>query len=174
MYGLMHIYYGEGKGKTTASMGLALRCAGCGGKVLIMQCMKRDNSGERYVLERLSQITLWKTYPFVKFSFQMDVLEKQQAKTWYTKQFLEIVEIVQTGAYQMLVMDELLSCIRCGFLEESLVLSFLNQKPKELEVVITGRDPSEKLLEKADYVTEMVKRKHPYDKGIVARRGVEF
>lgn len=174
MVGLVHIYCGTGKGKTTAAMGLALRCAGYGGRVLLMQFMKRDNSGERRILAQLPQVTLWETYPAAKFSFQMNATECAQAAAWYTAQFQQIVKVIQQGGYRMLVLDELLSCIRCGFLDESLVVNFLQQKPEELEVVITGRDLSEKLVTQADYVTEMTKWKHPYDQGIPARQGVEF
>ena len=74
----------------------------------------------------------------------------------------------------MLVLDELLSCITCGFLPEQIVLDFLENRPETLEVVITGRDPSAALLERADYVTEMTLRKHPYEKGISARKGIEY
>ena len=145
MSGLVHIYCGDGKGKTTAAMGLAVRCAGWQKRVLVAQLMKQDNSGERRILEQLPQVTLWQTYPSAKFSFRMTDAEKQAAAEWYTAQFRKIAETVQHGAYAMLVLDELLSCITCGF-----------------------------LLERADYVTEMTLRKHPYEKGISARKGIEY
>ncbi|MFR6496163.1 MAG: cob(I)yrinic acid a,c-diamide adenosyltransferase [Ruminococcus sp.] len=105
-----------------------------------------------------------------KFSFRMTDAEKQAAAEWYTAQFRKIAETVQHGAYAMLVLDELLSCITCGFLPEQLVLDFLENRPEALEVVITGRDPSAALLERADYVTEMtlgnipMKRASPHEK----------
>ena len=161
MSGLVHIYCGDGKGKTTAAMGLAVRCAGWQKRVLVAQLMKQDNSGERRILEQLPQVTLWQTYPSAKFSFRMTDAEKQAAAEWYTAQFRKIAETVH-------------SCITCGFLPEQLVLDFLENRPEALEVVITGRDPSAALLERADYVTEMTLRKHPYEKGISARKGIEY
>ena len=140
MSGLVHIYCGDGKGKTTAAMGLAVRCAGWQERVLVAQLMKQDNSGERRILEQLPQVTLWQTYPSAKFSFRMTDAEKQAAAEWYTAQFRKIAETLQHGAYAMLVLDELLSCITCGFLPEQLVLDFLENRPEALEVVITGRD----------------------------------
>ena len=173
MSGLVHIYCGDGKGKTTAAMGLAVRCAGWQKRVLVAQLMKQDNSGERRILEQLPQVTLWQTIPAQSFRRMTDA-EKQAAAEWYTAQFRKIAETVQHGAYAMLVLDELLSCITCGFLPEQLVLDFLENRPEALEVVITGRDPSAALLERADYVTEMTLRKHPYEKGISARKGIEY
>ena len=83
MYGLIHIYCGEGKGKTTAAMGLAVRCVGQNGTVLVVQFMKQDTSGERKALHMLPGVHLWKTYPSAKFSFQMTDAEKNAAAAWY-------------------------------------------------------------------------------------------
>lgn len=174
MSGLVHVYCGDGKGKTTAAMGLALRCAGWQKAVLVAQFMKQDHSGERRILEQLPQVTLWETYPSAKFSFRMTAEEKQAAAAWYRMQFREIVNTIQQGSFRLLVLDELLSCISCGFLPEQEVLDFVESRPEELEVVITGRNPSPALLERADYVTEMLPRKHPYEKGISARKGIEY
>mgnify|MGYP002228941647 CR=1 FL=1 len=77
--------------------------------------MKQDNSGERRILEQLPQVTLWETYPDAKFSFRMTPAEKAEAARWYTGQFRRITEAVQGGTYRMLILDELLSCISCGF-----------------------------------------------------------
>lgn len=74
----------------------------------------------------------------------------------------------------MLILDELLSCISCGFLPEETVLAFLDSRPENLEVVMTGRNPSPALAERADYLTEMCLRKHPYEAGISARKGIEY
>ena len=81
MSGLVHLYCGDGKGKTTAAMGLAVRCAGWQERVLVVQLMKQDNSGERRILEQLPQVTLWETYPDAKFSFRMTPAERQRRLT---------------------------------------------------------------------------------------------
>lgn len=174
MYGLIHIYCGEGKGKTTAAMGLAVRCAGQNGTVLVVQFMKQDTSGERKALHMLPGVHLWETYPSAKFSFQMTDAEKNAAAAWYQTMFQQLAEAVETGSVQMLILDEVFSCISCGFLPESALLAFLEHRPPHLEVVMTGRNPGAVFVERADYVTEMVCRKHPYQKGIAARRGVEY
>ena len=174
MSGLVHLYCADGKGKTTAAMGLAVRCAGWQERVLVVQLMKQDNSGERRILEQLPQVTLWETYPDAKFSFRMTLAEKAEAAHWYTGQFRRITEAVHGGTYRMLILDELLSCISCGFLPEETVLAFLDSRPENLEVVMTGRNPSPALAERADYLTEMCLRKHPYEEGISARKGIEY
>ncbi len=173
MESLVHLYYGEGKGKTTAAMGLALRCAGTGGKVLIFQFLKGE-SGERQSLATLPEVTLWKNYPNVKFTFRMTPEEKEAATQWYTEQFRKLWQTLSEESFQMVVLDEILGAIHAGLFPESLLLSFLQQRPKETELVLTGRNPSDALLQYADYATEMVKQKHPFDQGVPARRGIEY
>lgn len=174
MAGMVHLYCGDGKGKTTAAMGLAMRCAGWGEKVLVMQLMKRDNSGERRILEQFSQVTLWETYPDAEFSFRMNEARRQAASAWYVAEFQKMMRLVQNGTYRLVLLDEVISCISVGFLPEEMVLDFLDKRPPMTEVVITGRNPGEALLKRADYITEMVKQKHPFDVEIAARKGIEF
>lgn len=97
MSGLVHLYCGDGKGKTTAAMGLAVRCAGWQERVLVVQLMKQGNSGERRILEQLPQVTLWETYPDAKFSFRMTPAEKAEAARWYTGQFRRITGQCRAG-----------------------------------------------------------------------------
>lgn len=172
--GLIHIYCGDGKGKTTCAMGLAIRCAGQGGKVLCFQFLKGDNSGERRILEKLENVTLMSCYENVKFTSRMNEEEKEQAKAFYSNRFNEIIDRVNTGMYDLLILDEIMAALNAGFLEESRVLEFLQNKPDTLEVVLTGRNPDEALFALADYVTEMKLRKHPYERGITARRMIEW
>ena len=100
--------------------------------------------------------------------------EKAEAAIGYQKQWQSLLEQVNQTTYQMLILDELLSCISTGFLPLEMVLNGIQQLPKELEVVITGRNPDEKLLAIADYITEMKNIRHPYEKHIAARKGIEF
>ena len=104
----------------------------------------------------------------------MTAQEKADAAVGYQQQFAEIVQLVQQKKYGMLILDEIMSCISCGFLPLETVLQFLQTKPPELEVVLTGRNPDAQLLELADYVSEICSRKHPYERGISARKGIEF
>ncbi len=172
--GLVHIYCGDGKGKTTCAVGLMIRCAGQGGRVLCFQFLKGDNSGERRILEKLEKVTLMSCYGKVKFTSKMNEEEKLEAKTFYQNRFQQIITMVQQKEYDLLVLDEIMAAISAGFLEEKEVVRFLQNKPVTLEVVMTGRNPGEELLKLADYVTEMKMCKHPYEKGISARRMIEW
>jgi len=169
--GLMHIYCGNGKGKTTAALGLALRASGSGLKVVFAQFMKARDTGELNALPRLLNVTVMRAKPISKFSFQMDEKEKEEVRQSHAAFILEIKKVME-GA-DLLVLDEAVGAVARGLLDEDLLLELLDTRPPHLEVVLTGRDPSEELLRRADYVSEMVKRKHPFDRGIPAREGIE-
>ena len=172
--GCIHIYYGNGKGKTTCAMGLAVRAAGCGKKVLIIQFMKTGRSSEIAMLESLPGIEIMDAPRMTKFSFKMTDEERQEMLAADNAVLAEIESKVSVGGYDLLVMDECLGSCHKGFLDEQLLIDFLRNKPEHLEVVMTGRHPDDTLIELADYVTEMHKVKHPYDNGIRARKGIEF
>ena len=172
--GLIHIYHGEGKGKTTAAIGLAVRAAGNGNQVLIAQFLKGSPSGEVKVLQSTAGITLMRCEELKKFSWDMTEEEKQQVRCQHDDMVRTVIEQSNNGLCDLLVLDEAVGACGSGLLSEEKLLTFLQEKPDGLEVVLTGRGPSERLLEIADYVTEMHKEKHPYDKGIMARKGVEF
>lgn len=170
--GLVHIYCGDGKGKTTAAMGLALRMAGCGRQVLITQFFKNGSSSELKPLRQLENVTMMhcSTVPgrFVNLSEQQREIAKQD----YSRLLSEV--LTAAAGYDLLVLDEVISAYNHGAVERDLLVRFLQSKPEKLEIVLTGRNPAPELLESADYVTEMKKVKHPFDKGIMARKGIEF
>ena len=172
--GLIHIYCGDGKGKTTAAIGLAVRHAGFGGKVVLAQFLKVGTSSECRALAKLGNITMLAANPSSKFSFQMTEEEKQECSAAIGRTFAAATSFAVREGATLLVLDEVCAAISCGFLPEGEVLAFLDGKPDDLEVVMTGRNPSEALQERADYITEMVKRRHPFDKGIGARKGIEL
>lgn len=171
--GLIHLYCGDGKGKTTAAMGLALRSIGRHKKVVIAQFLKDGTSGECQFLSRQEGVTLLAANPVGKFSFAMTEAEKQQTKEAIVRMFEAATQYAVRENAFLLVMDEVCAAITCGFLEEEKVLSFLQQKPDTLEVAMTGREPSARLQAQADYISEVCKRKHPFDRGIMAREGIE-
>lgn len=171
--GLMHIYCGEGKGKTTCSVGLTVRACGFGLHVLFMQFLKPGTSSELNVLRELPGIDVFHMTPTKKFSFQMTEEEKQEARENNRREFGEMVNMLTGDHYDMLVMDECLGAIEAGLMDEQVVLDFLKNRPEQLEVVLTGRYPSKALEEMADYVSRIDKVKHPFDKGIPARAGIE-
>ncbi len=169
---MLHIYCGDGKGKTTCSMGLAVRAAGHGRKVVVAQFLKGCNSGERAVLEHLPTVTCIPVPETIKFVFAMTEEEKAATRAQMTAAFEQAVAESKDG--DLLVLDELCSAISTGMVSLEPVLAFLDNRPEQLEVVITGRDPAPELQERADYITEMCKVKHPFDKGANAREGVEW
>ena len=173
--GLIHIYCGDGKGKTTAAMGLAIRAAGREKKVFITQFLKSGKSGELVSLEKLKEyITFLPGRPVNKFVWNMNDEEKMEAKREHTARFKEIKDIIKNEDYDLLILDEIIETINNGFIELNEVIDFLKNKPETLEVVMTGRDPKEELIELANYVTEMQCIKHPFKEGIPSRVGIEL
>lgn len=171
--GLVHIYCGNGKGKTTTGMGLCVRAAGYGYKVLIYQFMKNNRTSERKVLETVDNITIINGLEEEKFSFQMTEEEKAQRRIFYAGQLSMVEKLAREGDYDVLFLDEVIYTIRAGLLDEKRVTDFLDHKPEKLEVIMTGQNPGEELIRRADYVSEICMRKHPFEKGIGARDGIE-
>ncbi len=167
---MLHIYCGDGKGKTTAAVGLALRCAGADKKVLFCQFMKDGTSSELKYLEMLPRITVRRGYIMPKFSFQMNEEERQKAKEGFNRELEKIKELALN--YDLLVLDEIISCINVGFLSLESVTELLNSFKGE--IALTGREPAQPLIDMADYVSEVKKIKHPFDKNVPARKGIEF
>lgn len=173
MFGLIHIYCGDGKGKTTAAVGLAVRCAGRGNKVLLVQFLKSRDSGELYSLAKLPDIEVMRGKESKKFTFQMNEEEKHALLIEHKKMFEQVLAKIKNGGYSLLILDEVIGALNAKVFEMPKLIEFLRHKPENLEVVLTGRNPAPELVEIADYVSEMRKVKHPMDKGIMAREGIE-
>ena len=141
--GLIHLYHGDGKGKTTAAMGLAVRALGCGRRVVIVQFLKGGATGE---LEPLQTLAL-----------QTENLRRALAEP-----------------ADLLILDEACAAWNLNMVDRELLQNAVLHKPAEQELAMTGRDPAPWMLDAADYITEMCCRRHPYEKGIPARKGVEF
>ena len=171
---MVHIYYGDGKGKTTAAIGLAVRAAGSRMKVLFVQFLKTEFSGERHTLSHTENISLTFCPLELNFTYNMTEDEKAKASVTFRKLFDDSVRTVLTQKYDMIVLDEIFSAINANMVSEGALYEFVSNAPKNLEVVLTGHDPSQKLLDIADYVTHMKKIKHPYETGVPARFGIEF
>lgn len=171
--GLIHIYCGNGKGKTTTAMGLCTRAAGYGMKVLIYQFMKNNKTSERKILEQVENITFVDGLEVEKFSFLMTEEEKKERREFYLNQFRKVTAMAESEGYQMLFLDEIIYTIGAGLFDEAVLIQYLKNKPEHLEVIMTGQNPGCGLVELADYVSEIKKVKHPYDKGIASRYGIE-
>ncbi len=171
MQGLIQVYYGNGKGKTTAALGQALRAAGRDKSVFIVQFMKKWDYGELHSIEMIPQITI-KTFGTKAFVYkgkakQIDYQEAEKA-------FAEGVQAARSNQYDMIIFDELNVAVDFGLLSLKKVLDFLEQRPEEVEIIITGRNAPQEIIDRADLVTEMREIKHPYQKGIQARMGIEY
>lgn len=171
---MIHVYFGDGKGKTTAAVGLAARAAGSRMKVLFVQFLKTEFSGERHVLSHTENVSLTFCPIELKFTFEMDEKEKQQASKVFKGIFDSSVTTALTERYDMVVLDEIFDIINHDMVCEAEVYEFITNAPKSMEIVMTGHNPPERFIEVADYVTEFKKIKHPYDKGITGRIGIEF
>lgn len=169
---MIHLYYGDGKGKTTAACGLAVRAAGSGMRVLFVQFFKNGKSSEIAVLEAVPNITV--KIPetcFGRFKKLTDE-QKRELSAVYAETLGEV--IFEAGNYDLIVLDESVSTYGHGMFGQADLVGFLRAEGEKREIVLTGRNPAPELLDAADYATEMRKEKHPYDRGIHARRGIEF
>lgn len=171
--GLIHIYCGDGKGKTTAAIGLAVRCAGHGNHVLIVQFLKSRPTGELKSLALLPNIEVMRGKETAKFTFQMNDEEKSEVKREHLELFEKVKQKCADELIDLLIFDEVIGACNTGVFDQGALINFLKNKPEELEVVLTGRNPAPELVELADYVSEVCKRKHPFERGIPARKGVE-
>lgn len=174
--GLIHLYMGSGKGKTTAAVGLAARAAGYGRRVLFAQFLKGSPSGEVSSLEALGVCVLRSEISKGFFKF-MAAEEQETFRAEQKRLFNEVRRLVSEDVPQpagLLVMDEALDALALGLLDDGELQDFISRKPDALELVFTGREAPSWLEERADYITDMRKVKHPYDRGIGAREAVEY
>ena len=172
--GLVHIYTGNGKGKTTAAVGLATRALGQGFKVVYTHFMKRpDLYGYHEIdsLKKLGATIMGFTggHPFFDKSLKAEDLTQQIADA-----LAYISEYWKNSPPDLLIMDEILITVRDGFLDEANLITFIESKPASTELVLTGRGATPGLIGKANYVSEINKVKHPFDEGIPGRKGIEF
>lgn len=179
MSGLIHLYIGNGKGKTTAAVGLSVRAVGRDKQVLFAQFLKSSFTGELRSLERLGVRVIRSTLA-LGFTHQMNEETKARCRAEQGQILGRIQEALYgetrgagTEEPDLVVLDEVLDAVNTGMLDEGDLRSLVETKPSALELVLTGRNPPAWLLDAADYVSEIKKVKHPYDRGIPARIGVE-
>lgn len=174
MQGMIHLYTGEGKGKTTAAVGLAVRAAGNGKRVCFGQFMKGNVTGEVTLLSVMEGIQICRLPKNFGFANQMSREEKAEITAIHTQMLKKMAGLAKDGLIDVLVMDELTYVYTYELIDTSMLTDFLRNKPDKLEIVITGRNPIPLLYEVADYITDMQCVRHPYEKGIAAREGIEF
>jgi len=172
--GLIHIYCGDGKGKTTAAMGLGMRAAGRDKKVLLTQFLKDNETGELNSIEKLgANFEVFKGIPVNKFFKFMSLKEQIETRKEHEERFREVTKKAIDEEVDLLILDEIIASTNLSLVPLAELITFLENKPTGLEVVLTGRNPDEKLVELADYVSEIKAVKHPYSKGINSRIGIE-
>ena len=176
--GLIQIYTGDGKGKTTAAFGLALRVAGHGGKALIYQFLKPDTLelGERNVLESHCEgiVVKWLDEPWDMFESMKDEEQIQRVRNSIHSVMQELETAAHEKYYDLIILDEIVFCLDLGLASMDDVRNLIKNRSKRVEVVLTGRKASAELIDLADLVTEMRLIKHPYDNGVQARKGIEY
>lgn len=174
MNGLTHVYCGDGKGKTTAAIGLGVRACGSGKRVLLVQFLKGNGSSELTALRQLPNFPVLPAPGNIKFTFEMTKQELDETAVLCTARLREAVSTAAAQGSDMLILDEVFGAISCNLLPNEMLVELIKNKPQKLELVLTGRDPKPEVLELADYISEIKKVKHPFDKDIPARRGIEF
>lgn len=176
--GLVQIYTGDGKGKTTAAFGLALRAAGCGNRVLIYQFLKPPTLelGERRAVERAglpirveSLESRWHLFRSLH-----SAQDRAAAGAAVREALDRLTELAARKEYDVLILDEIVFCLALGLGQIEDVKRLITRRDPAVEIVLTGRGATPELIELADLVTEMKKVKHPYDRGIDARKGIEY
>ena len=171
--GLVQVYTGNGKGKTTDSLGLALRAAGHGLKTFVIQFMKGNiQYGELESAKKLSpHLTIRQmgreTFVSKTNPDPMDI-------EWAQKGFALAKEVIASGDYDIVILDEINVAVDYGLIPLSDLLQLIDSKPATVELILTGRNAKPEIIEKADLVTEMVERKHYYKKGVKSREGIEI
>lgn len=170
---MIHLYIGNGQGKTSAATGLAVRHAGSGGRVAFVQFLKSAPSGEIAVLESIPRVSVLRNREAHGFSIDMSEEQKRRVRASHNENLAKAQAMISHGAITLLVLDELCSAYALDLIDRA-AADALIQSAGDVELVITGRDPSQSLLDAADYITDMACVRHPYERGIPARRGVEF
>lgn len=176
--GLVQIYTGNGKGKTTAAFGLALRAAGHGAKVLIYQFLKPADLelGERgFMNAHCEGITIrWLDEPWDMFRSMHDTEQMDRVRTAIHKAIQELQTAAHERYYDVIVLDEIIFCLNQNLAAAEDVRQLIQNRDPQVELVLTGRGATQEMIDMADLVTEMRPIKHPYDKGITARKGIEY
>lgn len=177
-YGLIQLIHGHGKGKTTAALGQAIRCAGSGRRVAIIYFDKggSDHYFERLMLDKIDLIDYWATgrdridAVTGRFDFSIQEIDKTEARRG-----LDVArEAMTSGIYQLVVLDEINSTTDLGMLDVDAVLDALQQKNDDVEVILTGRNPDSRFVEIAHLVTEMKLERHYFYSGVKAREGLDY
>lgn len=173
--GMVQVYCGNGKGKTTATIGLGIRALGNNMKVIMIQFLKNDDTGECRFLKELEPA--FKVFHFEKnrgFTWTLNDEEKKELKQEIDMALKFAKKVMDTGECDILILDELLAALQTEFVDLETVIELIDAKPDAMELVLTGRILPEALVDKVDYISRIEAVKHPADRGIDARPGIEY
>ncbi len=170
MSGYIQVYTGDGKGKTTAALGLSIRAIGAGLKVFIAQFMKKSNYSEVNTLKKLNDFIIIKQYGSGNFIYgEPSIEDVKECK----KGLEEVEKIISTKEYDLIIMDEINVAIAYGLCSIERIIKLMDSKHKDVELILTGRGARQEVIKKADLVTEVKAVKHYFNKGVEAREGIE-
>lgn len=169
--GCIHVYTGSGKGKTTAALGSALRAAGAGMRVFFAQFIKQRRTSEEEALARFPGEIILKRY---ETGFLRGGAPKEKDLFTMREALKEVRGVLAAGTAELVVLDEILVAVNCGLIKEEEVLELMREKPRPVELVLTGRGATERIIATADLVTEMREVRHYFSSGVKARKGIEY
>lgn len=173
--GYIHIYMGDGKGKTTCALGLAFRSIGAGFKVMMVQFLKNWHTSELDSINLLGdKFEIFRIESKKDFTYNLNEEELKLLKEEIKIELNKTKEFISSGDYDLIILDEVLGAIQGGFIDESEIIEIMKNKPMNLELILTGRNASEDIIDNADLVSRIDKVKHYYDNGILARVGIEY
>lgn len=175
---MIHLYTGDGKGKTTAAAGLAVRAAGSGMRVIFSQFMKGNDTGELHVLRKLPNVRILRSQKQFGFYKTLTDEEKAELARIHDRLLDQIIEAAENRECDMVILDEITYPVNWGLVSVSrlkeLIALVKKSEDSMPELVLTGRNPAGFLMDCADYVTRMEAVRHPFEKGAAARKGIEF
>ena len=173
--GYVQIYTGNGKGKTTAALGLGLRAAGNNYRVFMVQFLKSGDTGELEGIERLKPY--FQIFRFEKprgFFWTLNDTEKKELKNEIREAFTFSEKVLKEGLCDILILDEVMGALKNQLISEEDILRIIDNKPENIELIMTGRNVPEAIIDRADLVTEMKDIKHYFNNGVAAREGIEY
>jgi len=175
--GCVHIYTGMGKGKSTAAIGIGMRAVTSGLKVCMFQFLKRYGSSAEngLSLPRFKVVCFDQMHPMFRKGYRgWGIGYREKIKKHILRDLRKVKKTLKAGRYDVIILDEIINCVSEKFIPAEAVIKLISLKPKHVELVLTGRGATGRLIRCADYVSSVDKLKHPFDKGMIARKGIEF
>ncbi len=171
---MVHLYHGDGKGKTTCAIGLAIRALGIDMNVTLVQFLKGKSSSELKSLETFDLVRIFTLKNNPPFTNEMTKLQKDEIRVEHNRMFQKSIHFANIGYCDMLILDEICAAWNENLINKEEILKFLKSKGSEIEIILTGRNPPKEFLQISNYITEMKNIKHPYENGVPCRVGIDY